>query len=168
MSTPVKLMTMSTRFRIDFQVREVLPEGSDPSLARYVTFGDEVSLSRVRDFFDRCGLGVVSLFNGTSVAKVFKLAHTPRNKINVIKALREMTELGLKGAKDRVESPLGTPLVVFANDEEAELGLNVLRKYEVYDVDVINSIEVEDVSYDHAIQAGVPRACFHGTGLSPK
>ena len=163
------MMTTSTRFRIDFQVREILPEGSDPSLARYVTFGDEVNFYKVRDFFERCGLGVINLFqthaSGNARGKVLKLMHSPRNKINIIKALRQMTDLGLKDAKHLVEGPLGTPLVVFANDEEVEAGLNVLRRYEAYDVDVINCIEVEDVVYDHAVEAGVPKANIIGLGL---
>jgi hypothetical protein len=49
------------RFRIDFTIREV---DCPPEDARGITFGDDVDVNSIFDFFNRCRDAAVTLFNG--------------------------------------------------------------------------------------------------------
>lgn len=97
--------------RIDFQMREA---GTD----RAISFGDDVDPMDVKGFLDRVGLGIVTLFVG-SPCKAVRMVRHPANKIAAIKALREMTGVGLKEAKDVVESPVGAYACRFRDGEWA-------------------------------------------------
>jgi hypothetical protein len=121
-----------SRLRIDFQVREITAEaGQEP---RYVTFGDEVDMGKVREFFDRCGLGVDTMFQGYKTAKYIKQLVPAPNKINLIKLVREWTNLGLKDAKDVVELPTGRPMVLFREGADADAVVQICRRMGMPDV----------------------------------
>lgn len=111
---------MSSRLRIKFQVQELLGPGEDPEQARYVTFGDDVELGRIKDFFERCGIATDLMFNGIRQAKVVGFTVTPNNKIEAIRHVRTLCQIGLKEAKDVVEKPLGHPAILCEDGRDAD------------------------------------------------
>lgn len=147
-------MTVTAKkFRIDFQVREVMNDDEDPTDARYVTFGDEVPLSKLKDFFERCGISVDLMFKGMKSASYLRLTNSDMvTKIQAIKALRSVTGISLKEAKDRIEMPAGTPLVFFSCSEDAEVTIQAFKMNGVDDLDF--ALEAYDPSVIDL--AGVP------------
>lgn len=119
--------TRNTRIRIDFVVREVCDDGSVPEdELRFIRFGDDVPASYVKDFFDRTGNAMSLMFRPVG-AHVVRFVNVGPNKINTIKVVRELTGLGLKEAKDLVEAPSGTPILIVK--EAIELPM-VLRRFQ--------------------------------------
>jgi len=103
--------TPRTHLRIDFIVREVSDDGQTPEDdLRYVRFGDDVPIAHVRDFFDRCGSAMGTMFRSTG-GSILEFVNTGANKIAGIKVVREITGYGLKEAKDVVEAAPGTAIV---------------------------------------------------------
>lgn len=127
-------MSGARRLRIDFQVRELLDDGS-PGDARYVTLGDDVDAFKVKDFFERTGLSVQAIFGTHQAATGFVVRRDLRNKIETIKALRTLTGLGLKNAKDRVESPKGTVLLYTQDSAHADHCMQVFRDFGITEVE---------------------------------
>jgi len=115
-----------THLRIDFVVREVCDDGSvaEDDL-KFVRFGDDIDALSVRDFFERCGHAMGLMFRGDG-ARTLAFVNTGMNKINVIKAVRELTHHGLKDAKDLVEAPLGTPILIVESEHDLKYALKVL------------------------------------------
>lgn len=110
----------TTFLRIDFVVREVSPDGSvPPDDLRYVRFGEDVSASGIRDYFERISLALTTLFQATG-SQVLAFRSIGSNKIQVIKTIREVTGLGLKDSKDMVEGPLNTGVMVAHSAVHAE------------------------------------------------
>lgn len=105
-------MSKTRKLKIAFQVQEVLPEGEDQEQARYITFGDEVLPSQVKDFFVRAGYSVATIF-GASGPHVLRLNRGCRwtKKIQAIKEIRMLTGLGLREAKQAAEAHDGVFLV---------------------------------------------------------
>ena len=130
----------TTHLRIDFTVREVLG-GEDQSSARYVTFGDDVNPAGIKDFFERCGISVDLLFQGVRKVKAVRFTSPCQRKIermiDAIKVVRAFTGLGLKEAKDLVELPVGRPMIVCVDGNEADrlvamfkaVGINEVEAY---------------------------------------
>jgi hypothetical protein len=148
----------SGRLRIDFQVREILPDGQDPSDARYVTFGDEVDFGAVKEFFERCGIAADLMFHGRQTAKVIQLKVRTNRKIDVIKSVRALTGLGLKEAKDVVEDcdrlqSLGMRkgLVLFEDGRDADAAMQVFANNGIF-----NDVEVVGCNFTKAQAAGTP------------
>lgn len=113
-------MTSNTRLRIDFVIREVSTDGTVPDEdLRFIRFGDDVELSDAKDFFSRCGDAVGLMFK-SSTSQVLRFIDVGPRKIDTIKVVREVTNLGLKESKDLVEAPPGTSIVVFEKKEDAE------------------------------------------------
>ncbi len=112
----------NTRIQIDFVVREVCDDGTVPEEdLKYVRFGDEVAHSMVKDFFDRSGEAMGLMFKSTG-SHVIAFTSTGPNKISVIKVVRELTGYGLKEAKDVVEAPMGTAVIIVScADDEREI-----------------------------------------------
>lgn len=109
-------VTANTRFRIDFLVQEVCDDGSVPQdELRSIRFGDDVSVDGIYGFFNRARDAVVMLFRPGPTAVA--ITDAGPNKIQVIKALRALTEWGLKEAKDMVEQGLGFDVVVSSNHD---------------------------------------------------
>jgi len=144
---------MATHLRIDFQVREVCDDGSvEPEALRYVTFGDNVETSsKIKDFFERCGIATDMMFTEKLVSRSIRLTKAPVNKIGAIKAVRQLTGLGLKESKDLVEAQNGAPLVLFDNDADARDG------YSVFQLCGVVEIVIEAMNLPAAIIANVPR-----------
>jgi len=100
-----------THLRIDFIVQEVSDDGLTPDDdLRYIKFGDDVPIPHVRDFFDRCGNAMSTMFRQGDA--VVCLVSSGPNKIQLIKVVRELTGYGLKEAKDVVEAPSGTAVCI--------------------------------------------------------
>lgn len=123
-------MATTSKLRIDFQVREVLADGAvgEP---RYVTFGDDVDMGAIKDFFERCGIACDLMFQGYKSPKLFSLDSSfsgSSQKIMMIKLVRELTGCGLKEAKDIVEAPPGTPIVVFKDGRDADAVMKRLQR----------------------------------------
>ena len=98
------LPTRNTHFRIDFVVREVSTDGSIPdNELRFVQLGDEMHRADLFDYFNRVRDAVQMLFPRLGPVVVL-FDSVGANKIQVIKAIREITGLGLKEAKDLVEA----------------------------------------------------------------
>ena len=127
----------TTCLRIDFQVREILPDGRDASEARYVTFGDQVNFGAIKEFFERCGIATDMMFQGGNSAVIMKRACQSINKIPMIKALREITGVGLKCAKDLIEQPIGCPIVAFKDSKDAENMMQVFVRQGVPITDIV-------------------------------
>jgi len=143
---------MTTHLRIDFQVREVCEDGSVPKESlRYVTFGDDVSPVDIKDFFERCGIATDLMFKGRSLPKVLTFNARPAQIIPAIKALRQMTGLGLKEAKDRCEAPPGTAVVYFVDGKDAEATIEHLRRDGVFEAVITNA------KPDEMFASGVPQ-----------
>jgi hypothetical protein len=108
----------NTQIRIDVVVREICSDGSVPDDdLRFVRFGEEVRPSGVGDFFQRSGHAMSLIFRNTFGVNAVSFVQVGPNKINMIKILRELGGYGLKEAKDLVEAPLGTTvLLVERND----------------------------------------------------
>jgi hypothetical protein len=116
-----------THLRIDFIVREVSDDGLTPDDdLRYVKFGDEVPIAHVRDFFERCGNAMGTMFRSTG-GSVLEFVNTGANKIAVIKVVRELGGYGLKEAKDLVEAPMGTAIVVCKDSYSLENAIMMLN-----------------------------------------
>lgn len=141
-----------SRLRIDFQVREIVDadSGLEP---RYVTFGDEVDMGKIKDFFDRCGIATDIMFQGYKTSKYVKQLVPTSQKINLIKLVREWTKIGLKDAKDVVELPTGRPMVLFREGADADMVVQVCRGMGMNDV-VSESITEE--TYQELAAARVP------------
>ena len=107
-------------------IREVCDDGSvSEDDLRHIRFGDDVPVTGAKDFFDRCGQAVGLMFR--QGAQVLILRTSPINKIAAIKALRSLSDMGLKEAKDYVESPLGTPILLIENSEYVRTVLDVMK-----------------------------------------
>ncbi len=110
----------NVHFRVDFVVREVCTDGSIPDdELRYVQMGDELRRVDIFDYFNRVRDAVQMLFPVLGPVVVLLDSVGP-NKIQVIKAIREITGLGLKETKEMVEAPLGTALLSFDDPRHAE------------------------------------------------
>lgn len=106
---------MQKHYAILFVVREVTPEGqplpdAEDEGSLYVRLGEVVSQAGLRDAFDRYRDAVCVTFNAQG-AQVVELVGVGTNKIALIKAIRQVTGLGLKEAKDLSESASGTAIV---------------------------------------------------------
>lgn len=147
MSDELKSKVLPSRIRIDFQVREVSAAGEEipDSDLRYVTFGDEVNLADIRDFFDRSGIAVNMMFNGNRGAKFICMEGTPANKIWMIKRVREVTGLGLREAKDLVEAPLRTPFGYFEDGRDCDAAVSFLNEDQTSGVVVARGANVQDL-----------------------
>jgi hypothetical protein len=140
-----------TRLRIDFQVHELTPEaGQEP---RYVTFGDEVDMGKIRDFFDRCGIACDIMFQGYKVSKCLKQLVPTSQKINLIKLVREWTGLGLKDAKDVVELPVHHAMVLFRDGADADKCVEICKRMGMLDV-IAESITQE--TFEEFARSKVP------------
>ena len=140
-----------SRLRIDFQVRELTAEaGQEP---RYVTFGDEVDMGKVKDFFDRCGIAVDIMFQGYKASKYIKQLVPTSQKIGLIKLVREWTNLGLKDAKDVVELASGMPMILFRDGADADKCVEICRRMSMMDV-VAESITQE--TFEELARSKVP------------
>lgn len=141
-----------SRLRIDFQVRELVDpdSGLEP---RYVTFGDEVDMGKIKDFFERCGLATDIMFLGYKTSKYIKQLVPTQQKINLIKLVREWTGLGLKDAKDVVELHAGLPMVLFKDGEEADKIVDLCRRMNMMDV---VSEPITEETYKELLHAKVP------------
>ena len=118
--------TRKTHLRIDFVVREVADEEGIPEDdLRYVRFGDDVPIPFVRDFFDRCGNAMATLFK--QGAAVLCLVAPGPNKIAAIKVIRELGGYGLKEAKDIIEGPMGTAIVICNDHYSSDAAVKSLR-----------------------------------------
>jgi hypothetical protein len=107
-----------THLRIDFMVQEVADDETvSPDDLRHCRFGDDVALSDVRDFFDRCGHAMGLMFRALGPSTIVLTSPGP-NKINAIKALRALGNYGLKEAKDFIESAPGTPILVVPHPDD--------------------------------------------------
>lgn len=128
------------KLRIDFRVKEILPEDRDPADARYVTFGDDVDPMLIKDFFARCGIACDIVLGSGSLEPAFvRFTALPlAGKIPAIKVMRRLANLGLKEAKDRVELPVGTPLVFFRTLSDTRKGLDAFNAAGVYEVDALS------------------------------
>jgi len=91
---------------------------------RYIRFGDDVPIPHVRDFFDRCGNAMGLMFRQGSTVLCL-VDHGP-NKIALIKVVRELTGHGLKEAKDIVEAPSGTPVLVTEDSYSLQHALRMM------------------------------------------
>lgn len=96
--------------KISFTVQDV-------DTQKFVTFNDEVVETRVKDFFERCGLAVDQLFGLSRASSVIMLRQPCANKIWAIKVVKDLTGLGLKESKDLVESQ--GPLILCETSDEA-------------------------------------------------
>ncbi len=109
-----------THLRVDFIVQEVADDDSVPTDdLRYIRFGDDVQLADVRDFFDRCGNAMGLMFRATGPSTITLTSCGP-NKIAAIKVLRELGGYGLKEAKDFIESPGGTPILIVPHPDDVK------------------------------------------------
>lgn len=114
------LPVRNTHFRVDFVVREVCTDGSLPEEElRFVQLGDDMHRGDLFDYFNRVRDAVQALFPQTGPV-VLLFDHAGSNKIQLIKAIREVTGLGLKEGKDMVECPLGTAVMSFDDPRHAE------------------------------------------------
>lgn len=86
----------SNKLHIEFSIRE-------PETERYVTFSDDVDFCEVHEWFIKASLGVEHLFNVRGAPSIVVIRNHNGNKINAIKAVRTITNCGLKNAKDLVE-----------------------------------------------------------------
>ena len=124
---------MATKVRIQFSVGVVEDDNDGQEKAskheRFVTFGDDISPSEIRSFFERCGLSVHNLFGRVAGPVALRLKNSSdlaNYKIAIIKLVREMSGLGLREAKDVVEGSFngkGVPYLVLGwclNDGTAE------------------------------------------------
>jgi hypothetical protein len=117
----------NTRVRIDFIVREVCDDGSVPDDdLKFIKFGDEVSHGLVKDFFDRSGHAMGLMFRSCG-DQVLSFVDVGANKIAAIKVVRELTNLGLKEAKDLVESAPGTPFLIVENHDDVRFALKAFE-----------------------------------------
>jgi len=118
----------NVHYRVDFVVREVCLDGSvaDEEL-RYVQLGDDMHRGDVFDYFNRVRDAVMVLFPAVGPV-VLCLDDAGQNKIALIKAVREVTRLGLKASKDLVEAPLGTALLAFDDPHRAAEAARRLEK----------------------------------------
>ena len=108
-----------SHLRIDFVIRELSPDGSVPEDdLRFVRFGEEVALDAAKDFFQRVAEAVGLLFPAAG-AYVARFVDVGPHKIEVIKALRVLGGYGLKEAKDLVEAPPGTPILLLESSTHA-------------------------------------------------
>jgi len=120
-----------TRLRIDFQVREVAlnPDDASPEDARYVTFGDFCDIHDIKDFFDRCGIACDTMFQGAQVPTALLIHGSTSGKtIDLIKLVRTLTGAGLKDAKDCVEQPFGSSLILFDNGKDAHHAFSLIKE----------------------------------------
>lgn len=121
-------MQPRTHLRIDFVVREVCDDGSiSADDLRFIRFGDDVPVHQAKDFFDRCGHAVGLMFKPEG-PHFIALASPPPNKINTIKVVRELTNHGLKDAKDIVEAPSGTQFLSVRNYEDLRYAVRLLEE----------------------------------------
>jgi len=102
------MIDRKTHLRIDFVIQEVADDDTPASELRHISFGDDVPIVHVRDFFQRCMDAMGLLFKTGNC--VVCLVDAGPNKIGLIKVIRELTGHGLKDAKDFVEGPTGTAL----------------------------------------------------------
>lgn len=128
------------QLHVEFSVRE-------PDTQRFVTFTGDISLTELREWFVRAGLGVEQLFGSRGGPRAIRLLGAPTNKIQCIKLVRELTHIGLKEAKDLVEGCYpgvapGTLMVCDHHDQAnaverrfLESGINVAT--EIIDVDAL-------------------------------
>lgn len=97
--------------RVDFAVRH-------PASEKFVTFGADVTIDMIADFFERAGLSVKSLFEPEDILRgVYVDKHDIRqNFIIMLKHVRRISHCGLKEAKDSVEfaADYGAPIVVMS------------------------------------------------------
>lgn len=138
--------------RIDFQVREVADDGMtllDPADSRYVTLGDFIKATDIRDFFDRCGLAIDNLYHHRVSGVVLVMRDKPVNKIASIKLLRDLTRCTLKDAKDLIEGAPGTQLVAFRDGRAAT---NAAADF--YSTGGMH-VEIVHTNLDVAVAAGV-------------
>lgn len=146
-------MNKPTRLRIEFQVTEVPTESVDATHddqnMRFVTFGDFVNFHDVVEFFERCGVAVNTMFLGSASPCVIRLTKLqPRNKIQLIKLLREWTAIGLKEAKDLVESPDGTPLCFFDDGRRAREAIAQAIRYDVTELELATASMAEVMKHN--------------------
>ena len=75
------------------------------------------------------------------------------NKIGCVKELRDLADLTLKEAKDLVEAPIGTPLVVF---RDGIMAAEAIRRLILLG-ERNDALGAEAVDYDEAVARRVPR-----------
>lgn len=112
-----------TKVRVEFAV------GSQED-GRWITFGDDVELYNIAEWFRFTGEAITRMFNTGHVAAQVRLRTNGPNKINTIKIVREHLSCGLKEAKDAVEGVYGGLVGVFEDDREAR---DFIRKLEEVD-----------------------------------
>lgn len=123
-----------TRIRIDFQVREILPIGQDETDARFVNMSEEVDVTKIKDFFERCGLGVDMLFNAPSMQTIgmIKIRYpSPNSKINAIILHRELCGTSLKEAKDAIDVAWMTGCAIMSAKQGDEVEFVLKRHAEI-------------------------------------
>jgi ribosomal protein L7/L12 len=117
-----------SRIRVDFVVREVAEDGSElppDEEPRGIRMSEVVPVAHLSDLFDRfCRASTLLMVPAGRQAVSLQAVGTA--KINVIKVIRELTGLGLKEAKEAVESPLGTPIMVAGSAEFARQAAEAL------------------------------------------
>lgn len=152
----------STHLRIDFQVREIPEEGSSIN-ARFITFGDDISMDNIRDFFDRCGHATDTIFNGGGPARrnVIKLkhAHDIVKKVELIKLVRQWANLTLKEAKDLVEQPAGSALVLCKDSKDADLCVSECKRL---GIDGVEAVSVSENTLKQLVSNNVPKCTSQG------
>lgn len=151
----------STHLRIDFQVREIPEEGTSIN-ARFITFGDDISMDNIRDFFDRCGYATDIIFNGGDQrGNVIKLkhAHDIVKKVELIKLVRQWANLTLKEAKDLVEQPAGSVLVLCKDGKDADLCISECKRL---GIDGVEAVSVSENTFKQLVSNNVPKRTSHG------
>lgn len=151
----------STHLRIDFQVREIPKEGTSID-ARFITFGDDVSMDDIRDFFDRCGYATDMIFNGTGGRRhnAIKLKHTiSAKKIDLIKLVRKWTNTSLRDAKDLVEQPAGSALVLCKDSKDADLCVSECKRL---GIDGVEAVSVSENTLKQLVSNNVPKCTSQG------
>jgi hypothetical protein len=144
------MTTTTGKLHIEFQVREILPDGMDQADARHITFGDDVQLGSIKDFFERCGIATDILFQGKRGSKVIRFATRPNHMIQAIKVLRGLTGLGLLEAKNLAELPPGAALVVFEDGHDAVHALAAFHNA------AVSEVYAEGANFGELVEQGTP------------
>lgn len=108
----------NVRVRVDFVVREICDDGSVPEdELRFIRMGDDVAPTHVSDFFTRVGNAINLIFPPIGDQQVYFADRGP-NKINLIKLLRDLGSYGLNDARQLVDAPLGTPILIIRDSSD--------------------------------------------------